>query len=271
MARLTWDGVGTRRFETGIDKGVLYVKTPLGYYGAGVPWNGLTGFQLEEQYHGTQEVYYLDGLPYDESRGFSKTALKLSAYTFPEEFEACLGNVQLVRGIWMHGQSSETFGLCFQTLLGDDVKGTSRGFRLHLVYGCSVDPMSTSTDTLNSSSNASEFSFNIRTVPQIIGSGFMPSSYIKIDSTTTDPDVMEQLLDVLYGTTNENPRLPTIPELLELLNGLGFTLYGTNLEGGAWQLEGLSGTLSMVDASTFQASAPTVLTNADGDFSVSDY
>ena len=41
MGKLSWDGVGERIYETGVDHGVLYVMDELGY-GRGVPWNGLT-------------------------------------------------------------------------------------------------------------------------------------------------------------------------------------------------------------------------------------
>ena len=41
MARITWDGVGEKLFETGTDRGVLYIQDK-GAYPKGVAWNGLT-------------------------------------------------------------------------------------------------------------------------------------------------------------------------------------------------------------------------------------
>lgn len=40
MGKLSWDGVGERIYETGVDHAVLYVTDEDGY-GRGVPWNGL--------------------------------------------------------------------------------------------------------------------------------------------------------------------------------------------------------------------------------------
>ena len=40
MAVLTWDQVGERFYETGVDHGVLYIPTA-GVYDSGVAWNGL--------------------------------------------------------------------------------------------------------------------------------------------------------------------------------------------------------------------------------------
>ena len=42
MARLEWDKTGERLYETGTDRGVLYVASN-GAYPTGVAWNGLTG------------------------------------------------------------------------------------------------------------------------------------------------------------------------------------------------------------------------------------
>ena len=43
MAKLVFNGVGDRLFETGVKKGVLYVMGEDGQYEQGVVWNGLTG------------------------------------------------------------------------------------------------------------------------------------------------------------------------------------------------------------------------------------
>ena len=42
MAVLTWDQVGERLYETGVDRGVLYLPNSTGVYATGYAWNGLT-------------------------------------------------------------------------------------------------------------------------------------------------------------------------------------------------------------------------------------
>ena len=42
MSKLKWDQIGERWYETGVDRGVLYVRDNTGAYPVGVPWNGLT-------------------------------------------------------------------------------------------------------------------------------------------------------------------------------------------------------------------------------------
>jgi hypothetical protein len=41
MTPLTWDNVGERRYETGVDHGVLYLPDETGDYNEGYAWNGL--------------------------------------------------------------------------------------------------------------------------------------------------------------------------------------------------------------------------------------
>ena len=41
MSKLKWDQIGERLFETGVDRGVLFVQEN-GEYEKGVAWNGLS-------------------------------------------------------------------------------------------------------------------------------------------------------------------------------------------------------------------------------------
>ena len=44
MSKLIWDAEGNRKYQTGVDQGVLYPMTGASY-GAGVAWDGLTSVQ----------------------------------------------------------------------------------------------------------------------------------------------------------------------------------------------------------------------------------
>ena len=60
MAALTWDQVGERIYQTGIDHGVLYLHD-----GTVVVWNGLT--DVEESSDSEVKSFYLDGVKYLEN------------------------------------------------------------------------------------------------------------------------------------------------------------------------------------------------------------
>ena len=65
MAVLKWDEVGERIYQTGIDKGVLYLQD-----GKVVVWNGLIG--IEESPNSELKSFFLDGVKYLEKKSFLK-------------------------------------------------------------------------------------------------------------------------------------------------------------------------------------------------------
>ena len=63
MAKLVWDEVGSRFFETGVKNGVLFVQNDEGGYDKGVVWNGLTA--VTESPSGAEETpLYADDIKY---------------------------------------------------------------------------------------------------------------------------------------------------------------------------------------------------------------
>ena len=62
MAKLLWDQVGERLYETGVSKGVLYPALN-GAYPTGVAWNGLTA--VNESPSGAEATpLYADNIKY---------------------------------------------------------------------------------------------------------------------------------------------------------------------------------------------------------------
>ena len=63
MPKLVWDQIGDRFYETGVDKGVLYVPNESGVYTTGVAWNGLTA--VTESPSGAEaSAKYADNIKY---------------------------------------------------------------------------------------------------------------------------------------------------------------------------------------------------------------
>ena len=98
MAKLVFNGVGDRLFETGVKKGVLYVMGDNGQYEKGVVWNGLTG--VTEKPSGAETTnLYADDVKYVVIYGAEEFEATIEAYTYPEEFEQCDGSAALVAGL----------------------------------------------------------------------------------------------------------------------------------------------------------------------------
>ena len=208
MAALTWDGSGERLYETGVDRGVLYVMSTGGTYGTGVAWNGLTG--VTESPSGAEETaLYADNIKYVSLYSAEEFGATIEAYTYPDEFAECDGSAELATGVTVGQQSRKTFGLCYRTLLGNDTDGQSHGYKLHLIYGATASPSEKAYATVNDSPEAITFSWEITTTPVNV-TGMSPTACITIDSTKADAECLAALEAKLYGST-EPSGTPTLP------------------------------------------------------------
>ena len=87
MAKIEWDKIGERLYETGVDHGVLYVRGELGTYPTGVAWNGLTA--VTESPSGAEATpLYADNIKYLNLFSAEEFGATIEAYTYPEEFAA---------------------------------------------------------------------------------------------------------------------------------------------------------------------------------------
>ena len=214
MAKLVWDESGKRIYETGVQKGVLYVQDESGNYPKGVAWNGLTA--VTESPSGAEATpLYADDIKYLELRSAEEFGATIEAYTYPEEFEACDGSASLAKGVSIGQQDRKAFGLCYRTVVGNDVQGNSHGYKLHLIYGAVASPSEKAYATVNDSPEAVTFSWEITTTPVEI-EGFKPTASITIDSTKVDPGKLAELEKKLYGDVSGEAQLPLPSEVKEI-------------------------------------------------------
>lgn len=91
MAKLKWDEVGQRFYETGTSKGVLFTQDEEGEYEEGVAWNGL--ISVPQNNDGAEETpLYADNIKYLSLMSAENHKGTIEAYTYPEEFEECDGS-----------------------------------------------------------------------------------------------------------------------------------------------------------------------------------
>ena len=230
MAKLVWDAVGEKRYETGVDHGVLYPQVK-GAYPKGVVWNGLTS--VTESPSGADEnAFYADNIKYGSLRGAEEFGATVECYTYPDEWELCDGSIEPVKGVILGQQKRSTFGLAFRTLIGDDAEDAldaDNGYKLHLIYNATASPSERQYQTINDSPEAITFSYEITTtpIPVTVVPNARPVANITINSKTTDPEKLKKLEGILYGTDGDSTgteateaRLP-LPD--EVLTVLGYT------------------------------------------------
>lgn len=222
MTELKWDQVGERRYETGVDHGVLYVRNTAGAYPLGVAWNGLTA--VTEAPTGAESTpVYADNIKYLNLKSAEEYAATIEALTYPDEFAECDGTAEPVAGVQIGQQDRKSFGFSYRSLLGNDVQGNSFGEKIHLVYGADAAPSEKAHNTINDSPEATPFSWEITTSPVEVGTiggvEYKPSATLTIDSTRVDATAYAALKDILYGTVGADARLPLPAEVYELFEG----------------------------------------------------
>lgn len=214
MSKLVWDVVGERNYETGVSKGVLYPMVS-GAYPKGVAWSGLT--TVTETASGAEATpLYADNIKYLNLMSVEELGGTIEAYTAPDEFGACDGTAELTTGVSIGQQPRQTFGLAYQTILGNDTENNKHGYKIHLVYGALASPTERSYATVNDSPEAMTMSWEFSTTPVSV-TGFEPTSLVVIDSTKVDAEKLAAFEAIIYGSEDQEARLPLPNEVATLL------------------------------------------------------
>ena len=200
MAKLIWDAIGERLYETGTKKGVLYKQVD-GAYPQGVAWNGLTA--VTESPDGAEPTdLWADDIKYLSIRSVENYKGTIEAYIFPDEFAECDGSATLMAGVTIGQQPRKPFGFSWVTTIGNDTEYDDHGYKIHLVWNATASPSEKSYQTINDSPEAVTFSWEIDTTPVNV-TGHKPTAHMEIDSTkftTTELKAkLTALENVLWG------------------------------------------------------------------------
>ena len=216
MAKLEWDKSGERIYETGVSNGVLYLLDNAGAYSQGVVWNGLTN--VSESPEGAEATaLYADNIKYLNLMSTEEFKATVEAYTYPDDFGACNGELELADGVSIGQQKRKTFGMSYKTKVGNDVD-SDLGYKIHLIYGALAAPSEKAYATINDSPEAITFSWELSTTPVAV-TGAKPTASLVIDSTKTTAEKMAAIEAILYGSESAEARLPLPDEVLSIMNG----------------------------------------------------
>lgn len=204
---LEWDLIEDRRYETGIDRGVLYLPDV-----PGIAWNGLISVN-EGFVGGEPEPSYFDGVRYHNAVKNSHYQATLRAFTYPIEFEKCLGLFVLRPGVFITGQKRIRFGLSFRTNINET------DYKLHLIYNATASSTEQPQATMTETVTPVALSWIIDALPPS-SSSFKPTAHIVVDSRLANSFNLHNLEDVLYGTDENPASLPTQDELMDIFGPL---------------------------------------------------
>lgn len=210
MAQLVWDRVGERTFESGLDRGVLYLPD-----GSAVPWNGLT--DIIEKFDKDSSPVYYDGMKINELVTLGSFSATLRAITYPDEFTEFEGSAPLRRGVLFNDQPPQLFCLCYRTKVGDDVKGQDANYKLHIIYNLIAVPTDKSYSSISDDPSLVEFEWDISAIPEEVP-GFAPTAHITLDSRNFDPFLLEDIEHILYGSVKGPAMLLSMQDFVTFIN-----------------------------------------------------
>lgn len=220
MAVLEFDKAGERYFEAGVDKGVLFTQKSDGTYNNGVAWNGLTSV-TESREGGEQNDQYADNIQYISITTAEKFGGTIEAFTYPDEFMECDGEVELTEGMVIGQQTRKGFGLCYRTKVGNDIENLDKGYKIHFVYNAKCQPTEKAYETINDSPEAMTFSWEFSTIPVEIGTingiALKPSAHFEIDSRKLTQAQLTAVENLIYGTAQTDSVLPTVAQVYEAI------------------------------------------------------
>jgi len=218
MTRITWAAPGQKRWKTGVDRGVLYLRDSGGVYNEGYAWPGLT--TVTESPSGAESnKQYADNSVYANLKSAEEFSATIEAFNYPLEFERCDGTAELAPGVKAGQQARETFGFAYRVKLGDDLVGDALGYEIHLVYGADAAPSEVAHATVNDSPELAAFSWECTTTGVESDALDRPTSHLTINSTEVAADDLTALEDILYGTVGADPRLPDPDEVAAIFGG----------------------------------------------------
>lgn len=245
MTPLVWDQPGEKRFQSGVDRGVLYL-----HEGIAVPWNGLK--EVEEDSSSELKEFYLDGVKFLQNLIPGDFSGKLTAFTYPDEFDSVNGIASVAPGLSYHNQRPKSFGLSYRTRIGNDLEGADHGYKIHMLYNLMANPDALNFVTSNEDGfEPQEFSWTLTGTP-VKPSEHRPTIHISIDSTKTDPDILQFLEGNLYGTDVSEAYLPTVQEIAELFGYFGALIIVDHGDGTWSAIDQAETYITMLDSTTFQ-------------------
>lgn len=238
MPTLVWDRIGDRVYESGLDRGVLYLPD-----GTAVTWNGLTS--IIEKYDNETSPVYFDGMKIQDLVSLGSFEATMRALTYPDEFTELEGFGSMRRGLFVGDQQPKVFGLCYRTKIGNDLD-PSAGYKIHLLYNVTAVPREKGHTTVSDSPTLEEFEWDIFAVPQEVP-GLLPTAHFIIDTREVDPWLLEEIEEMLYGGKAVSAFLIPMEQLVAFINEWYRVKITDNGDGTWTATERREGFITLVD------------------------
>ncbi len=223
MTVINWHELGSKNYEAGLDRAVLYVNGS-----TGVPWNGL--ISVSEKSDNSVEPLYFNATKFNDLVTLGDYSGSISAYTYPDEFLECEGIVEDQTGVYLTDQPVKRFSLCYRTLVGQDDDDLTSGYKIHILYNLTAIPSEKLRKSLSLEIEPMNFVWDITSIPEVI-EGHRPTSHLIIDSRKADPWLLIDLENILYGDELRDPTLPSLKALTTFIRKWNRLIVLDNADG----------------------------------------
>lgn len=209
MARIRWRDDSNKIYEDGVSRGLLapHGSTP-------VPWDGLISIE-DTSTNQDLEPIYQSGVRVHNYALFREFEASVTAYTYPDELESILEQ-----------EFPPTFDLSYRT------EQHPVGYKLHIVYNCSIVRSGVERETISLEYDPVNFNWIFTAYPKRDHDGVATASHFVIDSSRANPEGLLEIETILYGSTDEDPRVPTPFEIRYILGGMNPFEIVPDPEGG---------------------------------------
>ena len=256
---MEWGRTGTREFETGVDRGVLYLSGQ-----AGVPWTGLTSVDVAPE-GGSSKSYYIDGVEVPPRLPAGRVRRHHQRVHLPASILRMRRNEVNPK----RADPEPATAKALRILLAIDgrQRPQSRGrIQIHLVYNALAEPSGRSHESATDSVDPTPFSWSVKTKPPIVA-GYRRTAHVVIDSQTTEVTVLKAVEDALYGSNSTEPRLPTVSELVEMYDQL-FDLVVVDNGDGTFTATGPNSVIQILNDEIWQVTSPNAVNIDDTVFTL---
>lgn len=216
MSRLIWGEEAERRYESGVDRGVIYPAGQLA-----MPWTGIVS--VEETPSSELRSKYQDGQLMQSRLTNPAFSATIESFTYPE---------------YLDRVPRRPVGFTYRTQ-------TESGYKIHIVYNAIFTP-STKTSKMD---EVDPFSWSLSSKPVRVPDA-RPTSHLVLETSVAHSDVLDAVERTLYGDIEE-PTLPDIKDLIRIFDDYAIVKVYVS-DDGIITVDGPDEAVSYLDATTVQ-------------------
>jgi hypothetical protein len=197
---MKWNDSDKKFFNLGLSHGILFVHDPNDLT-VGIPWEGLISIKESPGKSEVQNLW-MSNREYAQLVDPETFSGTIEAYSYPIEFEKCIGITQFGGSLLFDRQKRRRFSLCYRTEVYNDTGSEKVGYIVTFLYNLIASSSEQNNVTINSTPEAKVFSWEVSSLPMSLDycgeENFHSVSKIVIDSRRTFEAFLWQLDDLLY-------------------------------------------------------------------------